>query len=51
MNDELVMPDHISANCKDLLTKVNINLNNKILNSYWTRTQKNVLVVPTELKR
>lgn len=24
MNDELVMPDHISANCKDLLTKVNI---------------------------
>lgn len=22
MNDELVMPDHISANCKDLLTKL-----------------------------
>ena len=22
MNDELVMPDHISTNCKDLLTKV-----------------------------
>ncbi len=50
MNDELVMPDHISANCKDLLTKVNL-IKTKHLNSYWTRTQKSVLAVPRELKR
>jgi hypothetical protein len=31
MNDELVMPDHISPNCKDLLTKVNQIKNTKTL--------------------
>jgi hypothetical protein len=50
MNDELVMPDHISTNCKDLLTKVNIK-KTKILNSCWTRTLKNVLAVLKELRR